>query len=237
MCSNTGTQKRPTVDAQAIDESVMAEKPPQPRTEAAATPPGRRVSQNFGVVDTSGDARAVGDVTERHGERDHAEVVGVDEVEGVREHRRRGDAATRRGSEAARQRGGEGGHRGDGGRREGDGDAQRQQDEHPGGGEETDGGGLDHRAAPRADRTSLARASIGPPTPEPFRARWGAVRFRGRGGGASSGAGVRLGSEPGRRGRLGPRTRCVVPRASGHRGRGPARRLSQRFGRRPRPAR
>ena len=36
---------RPMVDAQAMELPEMAEKPPQPTTDAMATPPGTRTSQ------------------------------------------------------------------------------------------------------------------------------------------------------------------------------------------------
>lgn len=47
MRSISGVQILPMVEAQAMDEPVIAEKPPQPMTEAMATPPGRRVSQTL----------------------------------------------------------------------------------------------------------------------------------------------------------------------------------------------
>jgi hypothetical protein len=45
MRSISGEQMRPMVDAQAMEDPVMAENPPQPTTEAIATPPGTLASQ------------------------------------------------------------------------------------------------------------------------------------------------------------------------------------------------
>jgi hypothetical protein len=45
MRNISGVHIRPIVEAQATEEPVIAENPPQPITEAIATPPGTRVSQ------------------------------------------------------------------------------------------------------------------------------------------------------------------------------------------------
>ena len=45
MRSISGTQMRPMVEAQAMDDPEMAENPPQPSTDAIATPPGSCRSQ------------------------------------------------------------------------------------------------------------------------------------------------------------------------------------------------
>jgi hypothetical protein len=47
MRNISGAQMRPMVDAQAMDDPVIAENPPQPITDAIATPPGSLVSQTL----------------------------------------------------------------------------------------------------------------------------------------------------------------------------------------------
>ena len=105
-----------------------------------------------GVVDPGRDVRAVGDVAQCDEERDHRQIVGMDQVEEIGKHHRGGRAHRPFGHEGAgaKREDEEGGDGRD--RREGKGDrhTQGEKDQDRGKGDHSDCGGVHQRASPSA---------------------------------------------------------------------------------------